>query len=47
MTTPPARQHALLEQCADEPIRRLGRVQSFGMLLAFDERSRCVSHVSG
>ncbi|MBL8362505.1 MAG: GAF domain-containing protein [Rubrivivax sp.] len=46
MVTPPARQRALLEQCASEPIHMLGRVQSFGMLLAFGQRSRRVSHVS-
>lgn len=46
MVTTSARQKELLAQCASEPIHRLGRVQNFGMLLAFDESRRRVSFVS-
>jgi light-regulated signal transduction histidine kinase (bacteriophytochrome)/CheY-like chemotaxis protein len=41
-----ARQKALLAQCASEPIHRLGRVQGFGMLLAFEAHTRRLSFAS-
>lgn len=46
MVTPSPLQRELLAQCAREPIHQLGRVQTFGMLLAFDERTHRVSAVS-